>query len=271
MGRSDNGPDAYPDNGYMGDEQPEHEATVGSFYLDKLEVTVGRFRAFVEAYDSLTRQPGDGRHPRVDNTGWNPSWELHLPQSSDQLKAALKCDEGYHQWTDDIGPNEQAPINCVTWFEAFAFCIWDGGRLPTEAEWEYAAAGGAQNRLYPWGFGPPTPERAVHSAYAVDAGVPIAPENVGSKPLGAARWGHLDLAASVWEYTLDWYDDNGYNFVVDGCTECVPMVPDSQGHRTAKGGSWWAESIMIRGAERHGMANDGRYGGNGLRCARDTP
>src|SRR6201999_4137350 len=60
----------------------------------------------------------------------------------------LTCDPTASTWT---GGDDSRPMNCVTWFESYAFCIWDGGFLPSEAEWEYASSGGKDYRLYPWG------------------------------------------------------------------------------------------------------------------------
>src|ERR1700730_5736435 len=63
----------------------------------------------------------------------------------------LGCESEFDTWTASAGSHENLPINCVNWYEAYSFCIWDGGFLPSEAEWEYAAAGGARQRTYPWG------------------------------------------------------------------------------------------------------------------------
>ena len=134
-------------------EQPEHETTVAEFYLDRFEVTVARFREFVAAYDAWQKPIlGDGAHPLIPESGWDESWVL--PATAGEFLTALDCSQDFPTWTDSPGPNEDLPINCVSWYEAFAFCIWDGGRLPTEAEWEYVAAGGNENRLHPWGSTP---------------------------------------------------------------------------------------------------------------------
>ncbi len=106
---------------------------------------------------------------------------------------------------------ENLPINCVTWYEAYAFCIWDGGFLPSAAEWEYAAAGGSEQREYPWGSAAPAKDSryAIYDCDYGDAGScagigNIAP--VGTATLGAGLWLQLDLAGSVSEWNLDWFE-----------------------------------------------------------------
>src|SRR4051812_38833930 len=123
-------------------------ATVSSFRLDKYEVTVGRFRAFVEAGMGTRSSPppsGAGTHPNVPGSGWDASWNASLATSTDELLTRLSQDLPQlplHTWTDVPAANENRPINNLTWYEAMAFCIWDGGYLPTSTEWSYAAAGG---------------------------------------------------------------------------------------------------------------------------------
>ena len=122
-------------------------------------------------------------------------------------------------WTDLPAADENRPINCLSWYEAMAFCAWDGGYLPTEAEWNYAAAGGDQQRAYPWS----SPASAValdgtHASYrdatnnCVGDGMPGCAVTdlavVGSKPAGVGRWGQVDLAGNVYEWTRDWFDAN---------------------------------------------------------------
>ena len=165
MGRSSGGVDDHFAGLY--DEQPEHDVTVGAFALDRFEATVGRFRAFVSDYEDwrVSGNPttGAGAHPLIANSGWGAGGgEWTLPASRAELEEGLFCDFDWEVWTSTPLLNESYPMNCLTWQVAFAFCIWDEGRLPTEAEREYVAAGGAENRLYPWGS-----EYPVDGEYAV--------------------------------------------------------------------------------------------------------
>jgi formylglycine-generating enzyme required for sulfatase activity len=136
---------------------------------------------------------------------------------------------GLDTWTSSVGAHEDLPIGCVNWFEAYAFCIWDGGFLPSEAEWEYAAAGGSEQRDFPWG--PTLPGTvnmyAIYDEYWNGNPTQIAP--VGSALAGAARWGQLDMAGELYEWVLDYWKGS----FVDPCHDCAYLTASS-GQRVQK-------------------------------------
>ena len=270
MGRGD-GNDAYTGADADADELPEHTVTVSSFYLDTFEVTVGRFRRFVAQYDGSAPAPGTGAHQLHPSSGWQSAWNASMPASQAALAASLKCDATMQQWTDTPGSNELHPITCVSWYEAFAFCAWDGGRLPTETELEYAAAGGTDNRLYPWGAQAPDNTRAVFNCqWGGSAGTCQANDlaAVGSAPAGAARYGHHDLAGSTWEWALDWYDGAWYTGGGSSCNDCLNLTPADTQRRSMRCGSYDRGSGRLRAAFRNHWPPEEHYHSIGLRCAR---
>lgn len=276
MGRG-TGTDACPKGMECEDgDQPEHEATVSTFYLDEFEVTVGRFRSFVAAYQRPNA--GAGAHPKIPNSGWQAQWDADLPKTADDLKSDLKCDEDFQTWRDVPGETEQHPINCVNWYMAFAFCAWDSGRLPTDAEWEYAAAGGDENRLYPWGSAPPDKTRGafdclLHSP-APGGGCEFSSiAKVGSFPAGQGRWGHKDLTGNMPEWVLDVYNEEWYGTGGKTCNDCAYLVNDPNveypPHRVLRGGSFESKTSHLLVATRlNHVAPTSNVSGVGFRCAR---
>jgi formylglycine-generating enzyme len=212
--------------------------SVSDFRLDKYEITVGRFRKFVDAYSQGVIPAGAGKNPNnPDDPGWDPSWNADLPADAAALEASLDCDyvsptyqTAFSTWD---GGSDNQPVNCITWYEAFAFCIWDGGRLPTKNEWTYAAAGGAEDRYYPWGKATqfPDPTLAVYSCNYNGTGVNsctgvtnIAP--VGSVPAGNGKYGQSDLAGNMEEWNLDFFP-NPATILPFPCRDCATFEPAS--------------------------------------------
>jgi formylglycine-generating enzyme required for sulfatase activity len=261
---------AYPRYGHDLTKYEAYQATVSAFALDKFEVTVARFRAFVE---STSRDPSacSGQNPNnPDDLGWDPSWSALLLDSGAAYGEALTC-PNFGTWTDQSGPNDNRPINCITWYEAQAFCIWDHGRLPTLAEWNYAAAGGADERLYPWGSDLPDASYADFSCdyppgfqcYDINT---IA--RVGSFPDGGAKWGQQDMAGNLTEWVQDGLDPTLNQGA--GCTNCAYL--GSPDFRILRGGSWQTFDTDLRSVEVRGVdlaATAKRDDTIGFRCARN--
>lgn len=245
-----------------------HTVHVGPYRLDKYEVTVGRMRAFFEAMGGNVQAnaplPGAGAHPRIANSGWRSSFDVRLPSSWAEINARLgaagcfiggdNTDGGSATWTSTPGPYEELPIVCIDWYTLWAFCIWDGGRLPTDAEWTYAARGGDEGRTYAWGgngmqlLWPRDADKLVSSLLSLDdnlyrftVGTPFfttdaqghvidGPAHMarpGSKT-GNGRWGHADLTGNVLEYMLDVAPVPEQDCATDCANVSFPDPPQNQ-------------------------------------------
>lgn len=250
-------------------------ATVSSFRLDKYEITVGRFRKFVEAGMGTQASPpaiGDGAHPHLAGSGWRATWTASLLTDTAALIASVKTAGPQSTWTDAAGGNESRPMNGISWFEATAFCAWDGGFLPTDAEWNYAAAGGNEQRAYPWSVpaGDLTldPLRASYrdaASMCLGDGLPACTMEdyvpVGSKPAGDGRWGHSDLAGNVFEWNYD-------QAIMDPCIDCG-VHNDSNAVGLIRGGAATLSGApTLRVAARTSTSPVSHAAFFGARCAR---
>jgi formylglycine-generating enzyme required for sulfatase activity len=267
-------------------------ATISNFRLDKYEMTVGRFRQYVNYLVNGGSPPaaGSGKHTHLNGgqgladsahvgsfePGWDASWNTNIPSGTGaaaKWNDNLNC-SSYATWSATAGSNEGLPLTCMNWFEAHAFCIWDGGFLPSEAEWKYAAAGGDEQRMYPWGSTDPGTDSqyAIFDCYYPNktkgnctsiANVP----KVGSTPLGIGRFGQYDLSGSVWEWDLD----NFANYV-SPCTDCAYL--SGTGDRVLPGGGFHTPLMPdLLSSNRQSVSYATTYRGDygvGVRCAR-TP
>ena len=255
---------------------PSYGATVSELRFDKYEVTVGRFRKFVEAGQGTQMNPpapGSGGHPQSPGTGWDPSWTPSLSLDTTALIADLGCNATFQTWTVAPGANESRPINCITWYEAFAFCAWDGGFMPTDAEYNYVATGGDEQRAYPWSRPPGAVDiddtRASYwdGMNCMGDGLPSCAVTdqlvVGSKPMGDGRWGQSDLSGNVWEWTLDWY---AYPYPQNPCVDCANLIPSNG--RSTWSGNFERSASSVRANYRDTGSPDYLSYINGIRCAR---
>jgi formylglycine-generating enzyme required for sulfatase activity len=238
-------------------------ATLSDFDLDKYEITVGRLRRFVDSGMGTRAHPpaeGEGAHPRIAGSGWSATWNAKLAADTSALRAALKCDAAYQSWSDTPGDRENLPANCLDWYTAFAFCAWDAGRLPTEAEWSYAASGGSEQRYFPWSN--PPQSTIVDDSYAVYCGGSCRLQKVGSRsPRGDGKWGQSDLGGNVWEWTLD-VAAGAYPMP---CHDCAALSGGA--YRAFRSGSNDDIAATLRSAVRHVYYPEYR-GVVGARCAR---
>lgn len=260
-------------------------ATVSGFRLDKYEVTVGRFRQFVNAWNGGSGwlpPAGSGKHTHLNNgqglansgspgtyeTGWVASDDSNIAPTTANLTSCSP----YYTWTNTAGSQENLPINCVNWWESYAFCIWDGAFLPSEAEWGYAAAGGSQQREYPWGSTDPG-TASQYSIYNCDypngsgscttttSAANIAP--VGTPAQGGGLWGQLDLEGDVSQWNLDWYST-----YVDPCVDCANLTATSD--RVVRGGNFLFGTQQLILPDRSRPSPSSRNYPVGFRCSR-TP
>jgi formylglycine-generating enzyme required for sulfatase activity len=255
-------------------------ATVSPFRLDRFEVTVGRFRKFVGAWSAGWRpDDGSGKHVHLNggmglvHTGvmstYEQGWNIFLwPYNVAPTDSNLLCNAGYATWTSAPGDNENRAINCLNWYEAYAFCIWDGGFLPSEAEWNFAAGAGDELRPYAWvAPGSPATIDCAHanyfpSTYCFAGGV----NRVGSEsPLGDGKYGQADLTGNVWEWSFDWSGPYATT-----CVDCAYFPQDGLGyHGVSRGGGFDTAAadalVYLRNSD---VAPTGRNSHLGVRCAR---
>jgi formylglycine-generating enzyme required for sulfatase activity len=247
-------------SGPTGEADP---ATVSGFQLDKYLVTVGRFRQFVDAWNNgagYAPPAGSGKHTQLNGglglansasagtyeTGWVAANDGDVAPTNANLTGCGPIST----WTNAASSQENLPINCVNWYEAYAFCIWDGGFLPSEAEWRYAAAGGSQQLAYEWGSTVPGTacpgtgcEYAIYDCYdpsgsgtcSTTSPLNIAP--VGTAMLGAGLWGQLDLDGELTQWTLDLWAH-----YVDPCTDCA-YVPGGTAGGAVYGGASFHDTL----------------------------
>ena len=229
--------------------------TVQDYRIDAYEVTVARFRRYW-----ASGHPAPSTVTYADAT-------VPFTGAVTPATTTVGCN-----WTATQGSREAHPINCLDWYTAVAFCVWDGGRLATEAEWEWAARGDAglgraPVRSFPWGESPPDVhcDRAQWSECPGDDGAPT--RRVGSFP-GAA--GIYDQAGNVWEWTADLFRTYDDPACWGARPRTNPRCDGPVGFRAIRGGGWYStEEQFLHGASRddaYEPSNRSAY--VGLRCAR---
>jgi sulfatase modifying factor 1 len=166
-------------------------------------------------------------------------------------------------WSDPNFSHPRQPVVGLSWFDAVAYCVWLSSmtgshyRLPTEAEWERAARGGAEGMLFPWGDDPPFSRPAYHTRWKTG------PEPVGQSQPNA--FGLFDMCENVHEWCSDWYGANYYAISPDR----NPQGPEKGKRKASRGGSWRHQIKISRCSARSSIPPEFKYADYGFRVVCD--